>query len=126
MSKTLEDLRIYRAAEGLCDEIWDHVVKWDRFPKDTVGRQLVRAADSIGSNIAERYGRYHFREDITFLYYARGSAKETGFWLRRAQRRELMPPEICFEFMDRLAHFEPQLNAYINSVRSKPTQSHVQ
>jgi four helix bundle protein len=78
MGKTLEELRIYQAAEELCDAIWEQVIQWERFARDTAGRQLVEAADSIGANIAEGYGRYHFREDLTFLYYARGSAKETG------------------------------------------------
>jgi len=119
MGRTLEDLRIYQTAEELCDAVWDHVIRWDRFAKETVGRQLVHSPESIGSNIAEGYGRYHFREDITFLYYARGSAKETGFWLRRAERRRLMPPETRRVFLEQLSGFEPQLNAYINSVRRK-------
>jgi four helix bundle protein len=119
MGKTLEEPRIYQVAEALCDEIWEHVIQWERFPRDTVGRQLVESADSIGANIAEGYGRYHFREDLTFLYYARGSTKETGHWIRRAERRDLIPPETCTKFMDRLRSLEPQLNAYINSIRRK-------
>jgi len=47
------------------------------------------------------------------------TAEETGFWLRRAEQRQLMPPEACRMFLERLRGFEPQLNAYINSVRCK-------
>jgi four helix bundle protein len=126
MGKTLEDLRIYRAAESLCDDIWHNVIGWERFARDTVGKQLVQSSDSIGANIAEGYGRYHFRDDIRFLYYARGSAKETGFWLRRAQNRGLIRPEKCSGFTEGLTLLEPQLNAYINSIRRNANETHVE
>jgi four helix bundle protein len=50
--QSFEQLRVYQAAEKLADEVWDIVVGWNYFAKDTVGKQLVRAADSIGANIA--------------------------------------------------------------------------
>ena len=51
-----EKLSVYKLAERLSDEAWAVVIGWDLFPKDTVGQQLVRAADSIGANIAEAQG----------------------------------------------------------------------
>lgn len=47
-----EDLEIYQLAEKLSDLIWSIVIKWDSFPKNTVGIQYVDASDSIGSNIS--------------------------------------------------------------------------
>jgi len=44
----------------LADEVWAAVSSWDRFAKDTAGKQIVRAADSIGANIAEGTGRGRF------------------------------------------------------------------
>lgn len=38
------------------DEIWEIVNAWETFAKLTVGKQLVRSADSIGANIAEGTG----------------------------------------------------------------------
>ncbi len=62
MSKTnFEKLRVYQLAEQLADEIWNIVLCWDTFARDTVGRQIVRSADSIGANIAEGTGRYSFQ-----------------------------------------------------------------
>jgi len=81
MVKKLEDLRIYAIAEEIADRIWS-CDKWPIFVKRTVGEQFVKAADSIGANIAEGCGRYHYKENITFVYYARGSLEETKFWLR--------------------------------------------
>jgi len=45
-----ENLRIYQLSEELSDNIWEIVVKWIRLAQDTVGKQLINAADSIGAN----------------------------------------------------------------------------
>ena len=69
----VEDLDIYRICEGLSDRFWVEVDQWEHFARDTVGKQLVRAIDSVGANIAESHGRYYYRDKLNFLYYARGS-----------------------------------------------------
>jgi four helix bundle protein len=38
------------------------------FTKDTIGKQICRAADLISANIAEGFGRYHFKENKNFSY----------------------------------------------------------
>lgn len=76
MFQKLDDLEVYQLAEKLADDIWDLVLAWDRFPKDTVGKQIVRAADSISSNLSEGYGRYSFKENVQFCYYSKGSLEE--------------------------------------------------
>ena len=52
-----ENLRVYCLAERIADAIWDIALGWNSFARDTVGKQLVRAADSIGANIADGDGR---------------------------------------------------------------------
>ncbi|WP_367119197.1 four helix bundle protein [uncultured Mucilaginibacter sp.] len=52
--------------------MWFIVLGWEYFSKDTLGKQLVRSADSIGANIAEGFGRYHFKENKNFCYFSRG------------------------------------------------------
>ena len=78
----IEDSRIYQRAERLADAIWNAVIEWSSFARETVGQQLTRAVDSIGANIAESAGRFHPRDVINFLYYARGSMRETRYWLK--------------------------------------------
>jgi len=41
----------------------DIASKWDGLAKNTSGYQLVKAADSIGVNIAKGFGRFHFAEN---------------------------------------------------------------
>ena len=91
MEKTsFQKLDIYRLAEVLADNIWEIVVSWDRLAQDTVGRQLVRAADSIGANIGEGLGRGSYPETSRFAKIARGSLFEVKHWLRRAFQRNLL------------------------------------
>ena len=68
-----EDLRVFKAAEAFADEIWDVVNEWETFAKLTVGKQLVRSADSIGANIAEGTGRGTAKDNQRFVRMARGS-----------------------------------------------------
>lgn len=94
MARTnFENLRIYNLSEQLADEIWEIVLSWDYFAKDTVGKQIVRSADSIGANIAEGEGRGSFQDNRRFCRIARGSLQETQHWLRRAFKRNLLTKE---------------------------------
>ena len=113
MPEGLEGLRIYQMAEALADAVWQEVVGWDPFSRDTLGRQLVNAADFVGGNIAEGYGRYHYRDNRQFQYCARGSLFETRHWLRRARQRQLLSQARFEELVTRVEELAPQLNAYI-------------
>jgi four helix bundle protein len=89
----LEEKRVYQHAEALGDRIWDLIGPWKWFARQTIGTQWTRAADSVGANIAEAGGRFHPRDVKNYLYNARGSLRETKFWLRRAHRRGLVKDE---------------------------------
>ena len=116
-----------RDAEAVADEIWQQVVQWDPFAKKVVGEQLARAADSIGANIAEAFGRFHYGEKLQFLYYARGSLFETKYWLNRSLARDLMAPDQVQAYASRLTSVARQLNAFAGSIkaqrRGKPKRS---
>jgi four helix bundle protein len=111
-----EKLRIYELAEKLSDQIWNVVIPWSSFAKDTVGKQLVRAADSIGANIAEGSGRGSSQDYRRFLRIARGSLCETLHWLRRAYVRKLLTAKQTKEIRLVIAELSPSLNAYLRSV----------
>lgn len=116
MEFTLEKLEVYKEAEAFSDEIWSLVASWKIFTKDTLGKQMVRAADSISVNIAEGYGRYFYRESKQFFFYARGSILETKSWIGKCQRRKLLEEDTCIDLIKRLDKIHLKLNAYIKFV----------
>jgi four helix bundle protein len=116
MNKSINDLEIYREAMRIGEVIWDLVADWPFFAKDTVGRQVVRAADSIAANLSEGYGRYHFKENQKFCYYSRGSAQETQTWIEKSVRRNLIPDDAARDLYRDLDTFIKRLNAYIRSI----------
>jgi four helix bundle protein len=77
----LSELRVYNRAMEVGEIVWDIVAKWDFFAKDTVGKQLVRAIDSVAANLSEGFGRYHYKENRNFCYYSRGSLYESKTWI---------------------------------------------
>jgi four helix bundle protein len=113
----VEDLDIYQMAEELADKVWDICIAWDYFIKDTIGKQLVRAADSISANLAEGHGRYHFKDRLNFCYYARGSLEETKTWLSKARRRKLIESEEIGQIEGTIDILPKKLNAYIGSIK---------
>ena len=68
-----EKLQVYQLSEKLADNAWNIVIAWDSFAKDTVGKQIVRAADSVGANISEGSGRGSIQDNRRFVRIARGS-----------------------------------------------------
>src|SRR6266404_2768695 len=111
-----EKLRVYRLSENLADELWKTVIGWNYFERDTVGKQLVRAGDSIGANIAEGVGRGKFLDNRRFVRIARGSLNETKQWLRRAHKRGLLTMAQTNVLKPMLDESAPTLNAYLNSI----------
>jgi four helix bundle protein len=117
MARTnFEKLRVYQLAENLADEAWRVVRKWDYFARDTVGKQMVRAADSIGANIAEGTGRGSFQDNRRFVRTARGSLYETRHWLRRAFTRDLLTSQQVDKMKPLIDNLSPMLNSYLKSI----------
>jgi four helix bundle protein len=84
------DLVAYRLATQLATDLRREVKSWDAFDRWSAGIQLMRAADSIGANIAEAVGRFRFGDRLRFLHIARGSALETEHWIQCAIDRHLV------------------------------------
>ncbi len=112
----LEELNVYQLAIALGEDVWSIVVKWNYFQKDTIGKQLVRSADSIAANLSEGFGRYHFKENINFSYYSRGSLYETKTWLTKAFKRDLLSENQYNKFTQDINTIAIKLNKYIKSI----------
>lgn len=117
MARTnFEKLRVYQLSEKLADAVWDIVLEWKPFARDTLGKQVVRSADSVGANIAEGTGRGSYQDSRRFVRTARGSLNETKHWLRRAFRRGLLTKEQIETLKTLLDILAPQLNAFLKSI----------
>ncbi len=111
-----EKLQVYQLSEKIADGIWDIVIAWDSFAKDTVGKQIVRSVDSIGANIAEGSGRGSHQDNRRFVRMARGSLYETIHWLRRSYIRKLLSQSEVKKLRVLIEELTPKLNAFLRSV----------
>lgn len=111
-----ETLEVYQLSEDLADQIWDVVIHWNYFTQKTVGSQLVRAADSVGANIAEGTGRGTYKDNRRFVRMARASLYETKHWLKRAYKRNLLTEKQIQRLSPLVSELTPRLNAYLNSI----------
>ena len=111
-----EKLQVYQLSEKLADNIWNIVAAWDSFAKDTVGKQIVRSADSIGANIAEGSGRGSHQDNRRFVGMARASLYETIHWLRRSYIRKLLSQAEVKKLRTFIGELSPKLNAFLRSV----------
>jgi four helix bundle protein len=114
-----ETLKVYLLAEKLSDMIWDVVQGWKPIARDTIGKQVIRAADSVGANIAEGTGRGSFADNRRFVRIARGSLYETRHWLRRPYARKLLNATQVGQIKPLVDNLCPMLNAYLKSIGEK-------
>lgn len=111
-----EKLQVYQLSEQIADSIWNIVITWNAFARDTVGKQIVRSADSIGANIAEGSGRGSLVDNRRFVRMARGSLYETLHWLRRSYTRKLLSQSEVKNLRGLVQELSPKLNAFLRSV----------
>jgi four helix bundle protein len=116
MNRALDELEVYRLAMEIGEQVWRLVSQWDHFARDTVGRQLVRAADSVAANLSEGYGRFFYKENRQYGYYSRGSLYETRTWLTKAFSRELISSAEFRSLEQEIVSLGRQLNNYIKSI----------
>ena len=125
--KDFTDLEIYKLAEEIvldinkvCSEKRDVIKKWKLLD------HLIECALSIGSNIAEGFGRFHYKENVKFLYYARGSLAETKsrlryFWLVKDISDEEVSP-----IFQKLEVLNIKINNTISSTMNQINKSNLQ
>jgi four helix bundle protein len=116
-SDAFEQLEVYRLAASLSDELRAAVRRWESPDLWSSGIQMVRAADSVGANIAEAYGRGTRPDQARFLFMARGSAFELQHWIARASARQLPCPPGA---QDSAAQIGRMLNGLIRTFGRAP------
>lgn len=111
------DLEVYKVAFELSNLVWALVMEWSPFAKDTIGKQFVRAVDSISANIAEGYGRHGRNDKIRFYFISAGSIKESFDWINKARNRNLIDEQSYKHLYAQLSLLPKLINQQIKYTR---------
>ena len=115
----LGKLEIYKLSLLLSNIVWEIYVKLPNDLKYNIGNQVIRSIDSVGANIAEGYGRFHYKDSIKFYYNARGSLWESKHWIYLLYKRDLIDNEQYKEIMNCLEILGKKLNNFIKRIKDK-------
>lgn len=111
----LEDLEVYNLSMDLAEKIYDVIAEFDYFHKDTLGKQWIRAIDSVSLNLSEGFGRYTHKDSRVFSIIARGSLYESKTCLNKVFRRNIISEEVYNEILKEHNNLGIKLNNYITS-----------
>jgi len=114
---TLENLQVYTSARLLSKIAWQIFDKFDWKLKKIIGDQFIESTDSVGANIAEGYGRFHYLDKIKFFYNARGSLLESKHWIELIVERRLSADKALINnYLKTYEELKPKLNNLIKSL----------
>lgn len=115
----LKDISAYRTAFDLSNYVWKVVIKWNYFARDTVGKQLAKAIDSISANIAEGCGRYFKKDKVNFYRYGSGLIDESFDWIEKANKRGLLRESEYRHIVRELDKLPKDINSLIKFTNEK-------
>lgn len=110
----IEQTAMFQRYVAIADKVWEAVHTWPTLAQRTVGHQLIRSADSVGANLVEGDGRYSDADALHFFAIARGSARESRYWIERATHRKLLSHTEAQEMAGELETVTKELNSLIN------------
>ncbi len=115
----LGDLEVYKVAIELSNFSWNLYENFDWLIKKVTGNQFIRAIDSIGANIAEGFGRYHYKDKNKFYYNARESLLESKHWVLLLYQRKIINKNNYNILLKKLNLTHKLLNSFIKSLYKK-------
>ena len=119
---TFSDLEVWKKARLLRNNIFELVKSFPAEERYRLCDQIIRSSRSIGNNIAEGYGRYHYADESKFLLNARGSATETIDNLIIALDSKYISDEVFEKFKSDCDECAKMINGYIGYLRSQAKQ----
>lgn len=115
----LGNLQVYKIAIRLSREAWKVYNSLGWQDKRVMGDQFIKSVDSVGANIAEGYGRFHYLDRIKFYYNGRGSLLEAKHWVFLLMDREKINKDKFDDFIKQLNGLNHKINSYIKNIRPK-------
>jgi len=113
------DLEVWKKSRVLRNNISDLVRRFPADEKYRLSDQAIRSSRSIGNNIAEGHGRFHYAEAAKFLINACGSATETIDHLIIALDNKFINEEVFGTFKNDCEECMKMINGYINYLRKQ-------
>lgn len=113
------DLEIWKKARVLRNNITVLVKSFPTEEKYRLTDQIIRSSRSIGNNIAEGHGRFHYADAAKFLVNARGSAAETIDHLFIAMDNNIIDEKVFESFKSDCEECMKMINGYINYLRKQ-------
>ena len=112
----LKNLEVYQLSRKLSSIAWAIFCRMNFEDKKHIGDQFLRSVDSIGANIAEGYGRYHYLDKVRFYYNSRGSHYEAFIhWLELMSEREKISKEEFESISETALTLRIKLNNFISA-----------
>jgi len=116
----LKELVVYQISRELSRAAWDIYATMNYEQKKIMGDQFIRATDSVGANIVEGYGRFHYLDQVRFYYIARASLQEAFFhWLELMYEREWISEDIYNPLSERATQLQVKLNNFITTTKKQ-------
>jgi four helix bundle protein len=113
--RSFEDLECWKAAREIRIFVSQQIIS--KFPMDekfALTSQLRRSSRSVGDNISEGYGRFHYQENIQFCRTARGSLCESLNQVITARDENYIEEDLLQQFREQFERTKAILNGYIN------------
>jgi four helix bundle protein len=120
--ETFEDLEVWKLARQLKKEIRELVKKFPVDEKYRLTDQIIRSSRSVGSNIAEGFGRFHIKDNSKFCFNARGSLFETLNHLIDAFDEDYISQEELKYYKEKTLQCNKVLNGYIAYLKKQSTE----
>lgn len=116
------DLETWKQARKIRNIISSLVKGFPVEEKYRLTDQIVRSSRSIGNNLAEGHGRFHYQDNIRFCIMARGSLTETLDHLIIALDEQIITNEILQTFQAEYDSCLRLINGYIQYLKSKKVE----
>ncbi|TSD67776.1 four helix bundle protein [Inquilinus sp. KBS0705] len=116
------DLEVWKKSRILRNSITELVKSFPSEEKYRLTDQIIRSSRSIGNNIAEGHGRFHYLDTSKFLINARGSAAETIDHLIIALDNDIIDNDIFQRFKYDCEECMKMINGYINYLKKQANE----
>lgn len=115
--KNYKSLDVWKKSHDLVIKLYKITEKFPKEEKYRIIDQLLRAAISIPTNIAEGNGRSTSKDKIHFMIISRGSLTEVDYLLELSKDLMLISNEEYSILQNEISEIGKMLNAFINYLR---------